>query len=211
MALKSDILIRRIPLTLLDVRIFGQALLKLGFRWVLLILTHTISYCFCSFTSFHHTYRKCLFFCYFFTFLYLFSFSFFFKNSLSTGYFYFLYVLWSGRLLYYPPQKIFSSNSSSCYLPACFIVFIHVQLLLRTLFLFTLVQSFRKLKLYKRLFVDCLHCNVTELLPRNNCKIVYLGKFICRKDASEEGQCQNTMQNIVCSFCPLITQQYEQL
>ena len=89
---------------------------------------------------------------------------FFFQNSLSTCYFYFPFLLWLGRLLCYPPQKIFSSASLSCNLSACSVVFIHVQLRFGTLFLFILVQSFRKFKLYKRLFVDCLYYNVTELL-----------------------------------------------
>ena len=61
-----------------------------------------------------------------------------------------------------------SEDSFQCVLlpsfVCCSIVFVYVQLLLRTLFLSTLVQSFRKLKLYKRLFVDCFYCNVTELL-----------------------------------------------
>ena len=34
-------------------------------------MTHTICYCFRSFTSFHRIYGKCLFICYFFTFFFL--------------------------------------------------------------------------------------------------------------------------------------------
>ena len=30
-------------------------------------------------------------------------------------------------------------------------------------------------------------------------------KVICKKDASEEGECRNVMQNMVCSVCPVIT------
>ena len=58
---------------------------------VLIILTHAINYGFCSFTSFDCIYGKCLFLSF----------------LLSTGYFHLLYLLWLGRLLCYPPQKIF--------------------------------------------------------------------------------------------------------
>ena len=88
----------------------------------------------------------------------------FFQNVFSTAFFFLIYLLWLGMLLCYLLQKFFSSASSSCRLSACSVVFVYVQLLLRTLFLFTLVQSFKKLKLYKRLFVDCLSCKFTELL-----------------------------------------------
>ena len=46
---------------------------------------------------------------------------------------------------------------------------------------------------------------VTELLWRKNCEIVYSGKVIFWKDASGEGEWRNGMQNMVCSFCPVIT------
>ena len=96
MTLKSDLLIRQIPLTLLDVRIFGQILLKLAIPRDIIILTPTISYLlflqiFCSIYLFLHQ---------------------LFIVFLSTGYFYLLCLLWLGRLLCYPPQKIFSSASS---------------------------------------------------------------------------------------------------
>ena len=38
-------------------------------------------------------------------------------------------------------------------------------------------------------FVDCLYYNVTELLWRKNCRMVYSGKVVYWKDASEEGEC----------------------
>ena len=88
----------------------------------------------------------------------------FFLECIFYRFFFLLYLLWLGMLLCYLLQKFFSSASSSCRLSACSVVFVYVQLLLRTLFLFTLVQSFKKLKLYKRLFVDCLYCKFTELL-----------------------------------------------
>ena len=155
---------RRIPLTQIDVRIFGQILLKPAISRVLIILPQIISYYFSSFTSFHRIYRKSFFFYIFFLFCF---FCFCFQNSLSTGYSYLPYLFWLGRLLCYPHRTFF------LVLPCL------VYLLLRTLFLFTLVQSFRKLKLSKRLLVNCLYCKVTKLLRRKNCKIVYSGKVIC--------------------------------
>ena len=88
----------------------------------------------------------------------------FFQNLLSTAYFFFFYLLWLGMLLCYLPQKFFFSASLSCCLSTCSVVFVYLQSLLRKLILFTLVQSFKKLKLYERFFVDCLYCRVTELL-----------------------------------------------
>ena len=42
----------------------------------------------------------------------------------------------------------------------------------------------------------------------HTCKIVYSRKLICWKDASEEGQCWNVMENMVCSFCLLLSCDY---
>ena len=77
----------------LDAKIFGTIPLKLIIPRAEMILAHSIS-CFCSCTYLHRI---------FFDGLELF---FFFQNSLSTGYFYFPYLLWLGSLLCYPPQKI---------------------------------------------------------------------------------------------------------
>ena len=69
-----------------------DTLLKLAITRALIILTHIlVIYCFCSFTSFHCIYGKCLFLSF----------------LLSTGYFYLLCPLWLGRLLCNPPRRFF--------------------------------------------------------------------------------------------------------
>ena len=121
------------------------------YLWKMCILVLLVSFCFCFCFC-------CCFFCFvllFFLELIIYR-LFLFPN--------FPYLFWLGKLLCYNPHKIFSGASNSCHMFAYSAVFIYVQLLLRTLLLFTFIQSFKKLKLYKRLFVDCFHCNVTELL-----------------------------------------------
>ena len=119
------------PSLLLGVKIFGQILIKLTIPKALIILTHIISYLFSQFYQFPPYLQK--------TFIFVLSFLFFFfQNLLCTGCFYLLYLLWLGRLLCYVPQKIFSRASSSCHLSSCSVVFVYLQLLLRTSLLFCL-------------------------------------------------------------------------
>ena len=82
---------------------------------VLIILTHTISYCFCIFTSYHCIYRN-VYFCYFRIGLFLR------ENSWFTCYFYF-YFRYLFVELWNPAQKILFSASLSCHLSACFYCF----------------------------------------------------------------------------------------
>ena len=126
---------------------FWKILLKLAIPRALIILTHTFSYLlFLQFYQFPLRLRKMFIFVLFIIYgLCLFA-----MSPLVR------------QITMLSPSEDFFSTSSSCHLSACSDVFVYFQLLLRTLFLFTLAQPFRKL--YKRLFVDCLYCNVTKLL-----------------------------------------------
>lgn len=144
-------------LTFLDVRSLGQILLKLSSPSGLLILTSTINYCF-TFLQVATEFTKNIYF-------YSFVIGFFFERK-------FIILM----LFLFPVSTLFthgtvqspSENFFQCLLIlslVCLLVlFLFVQRLPRALFLFTLVQWFRKLILYKWLFVDFLCYNVTKLL-----------------------------------------------
>ena len=79
-----------------------DTLLKLAITRALIILTHIlVIYCFCSFTSFHCIYGKGLFLSFFIYGLFSFSFA---------------MPLLVRQVTMLPPQKIFSSASSSGYI-----------------------------------------------------------------------------------------------